>query len=57
MLPVGAGSWDNTGMKQIDLGLNLGAKRTRKRAFLHEAGSDRVVARGARVVPIAPFAA
>ena len=55
MLSVGAGSCDNTGMKQIDLGRNPGAKRRRKRAFLHEA--DRVVPWSARVAPIAPFAA
>ena len=55
MLSVGAGSCDNTGMKQIDLGRNPGAKRRRKRAFLHEA--DRVVPWSARTAPIAPFAA
>ena len=41
-------------MKQIDLGLNLGTKRTRKREFLDEMG--RVVPWGALVELIAPFA-
>ena len=41
-------------MKQIDLGLNLGTKRTRKREFLDE--MDRVVPWGALVELIAPFA-
>jgi transposase, IS5 family len=41
-------------MKQIDLGLNLGTKRTRKREFLDE--MDRVVPWAALVALIAPFA-
>ena len=41
-------------MKHIDLGLNLGTKRTRKREFLDE--MDRVVPWDALVALIAPFA-
>jgi IS5 family transposase len=41
-------------MKQINLGLNLGTKRTRKREFLDE--MDRVVPWAALVALIAPFA-
>ena len=41
-------------MKQINLGLNLGTKRTRKREFLDE--MDRVVPWDALVALIAPFA-
>ena len=41
-------------MKQIDLGLNLGSKRTRRREFLDE--MDRVVPWGALVELIVPFA-
>ena len=41
-------------MKQIDLGLNLGIKRTRKREFLDE--MDRVVPWDPLVALIAPFA-